>query len=941
MGKKAAPKQSSLMSFFGAGASKPPAKKRKPAQDDAEKAAESPVKPVKKPKVTETVQQEEEKEKQVEETVQQEEEKEKQVEEEPEDVEMLDDEEEEEDAAKSKTKPGRRRLRQRVVDEDDEDSDLDLPMSTTDKRKEEVIDMTTPTSTPEKVKSPKKKAGKKLVMPVEAAKSTNREAKKAPVAGPKNVKEEADADEKEKIKELEELEDVKLKKEAKTPETKEEHASPAASKTGFFTPVSNKKNKAKTTTPADDKKDAMLKSKSENSKETQEEDGDEPRVTPYFDLAHLFAKIEEVTGRLVIQDLLTAFFRDVIRRSPDDLLACIYLCVCVDLAPPFENLKIGIGDAILMKAIGEATGANLKFIKEMYHKEGDLGKVAQNARSKQKTLSFASLKLATSKGSGLTVQHVYNQFVKIAKMTGNNSQQQKCSIIKGLLVKCEKEKKDKGAQSAEGAKYIIRGLQGKLRIGLAEKSILMGLTYAFMTDKEYKDKDKQQEALAFVKKAFAECPSYNALVAAFFEVQKESPSAPFLRVKDFVKVAEKCVLTPGTPVSPMLARPTKAYAMVFDRFEGKPFTCEYKYDGERAQIHILPNGEIAIFSRNFENSTERFPDVKLAISNAAREGVVKSCIVDAEVVAVDRVTNKRLPFQILSTRSRKNVKVEDIKVQVCIYAFDLLFLNSDSFLSTPLAKRREKLREMFEVKPGNFEFATSLDVEDGVDVKDNAEAMEEAVDKVRTFLEEAVRENCEGLMVKTLEKEATYEPANRSHKWLKLKKDYLDGIGDSADLVPIGAFYGRGKRTGVYGAYLLACYDPDTEMYQPITKLGTGLSDEVLKQFYDQLKEKVVDKPPSDYAIGEGIKPDVWFEASCVWEILGADLSISPKYTAAMGLVANEKGISLRFPRFIRIRDDKETTQATSSSQIADLYQAQGLTTLTNGEEEEDGDMLI
>lgn len=262
------------------------------------------------------------------------------------------------------------------------------------------------------------------------------------------------------------------------------------------------------------------------------------------------------------------------------------------------------------------------------------------------------------------------------------------------------------------------------------------------------------------------------------------------------------------------------------------------------------------------------------------------------------------------------MKVEDIKIPVCIYAFDLLFLNGESFLSTPLAKRREKLRDMFELKPGNFEFATSLDVEDCMDVKNNPEAMDEAVDKVRTFLEEAVRENCEGLMVKTLEKEATYEPANRSHKWLKLKKDYLDGIGDSADLVPIGAFHGRGKRTGVYGAYLLACYDPDTEMYQPITKLGTGLSDEVLKKFYDQLKEKVVDKPPSDYAIGEGIKPDVWFEASCVWEILGADLSISPKYTAAIGLVAKDKGISLRFPRFIRIRDDKDTTQATNSSQV-------------------------
>ncbi|KAL4095295.1 hypothetical protein PRIC1_008672 [Phytophthora ramorum] len=949
MGKKAAPKtQRSIMSFFGAGAPTSSPKKRKPADDEAQKPANKPVKKAKKEKPQEkkkkqNEEEEEEKKTQEEAKKAQEEdgEEEKQMEEEPEDVEMQEEEHieehEKDEKEATKTKPGRRRLRQRIVEEEDEDSDMDLPMAL--EKKKEVIDMTSP----EKEKSPNKKETK----PVTPVKTKSPKSPKKETKTPKKEKKV------EKEAEEEEVEEVEQKKASEKTDTKKEALSPTSTKAGFFSLQAAKNTK---TTPANGKKTEKIKSGTEseskskvskkeeaNAAEKQEEESDGPRETPYFALAHLFAKIEEVTGRLVIQDLLTAFFRDVIRRSPDDLLACIYLCVCVDLAPPFENLKIGIGDAILMKAIGEATGANLKFIKEMYNKEGDLGKVAQNARSKQKTLSFASMKPATAKASGLTVQHVYNQFVKIAKMTGNNSQQQKCSIIKGLLVKCEKEKKSQGdgAQSAEGAKYIIRGLQGKLRIGLAEKSILMGLTYAFMTDKDYKDKEKQQEALAFVKKAFAECPSYNALVAAFYEVQKEASTAPFLHVKDFANVSEKCVLTPGTPVSPMLARPTKAYAMVFDRFEGKPFTCEYKYDGERAQIHILPNGEIAIFSRNFENSTERFPDVKLAISSASRKGVVQSCIVDAEVVAVDRVTNKRLPFQILSTRSRKNVKVEDIKIPVCIYAFDLLFLNGESFLGTPLAKRREKLRDMFEVKPGNFEFATSLDVEDGVDVKDNAEAMEEAVDKVRNFLEEAVRENCEGLMVKTLEREATYEPANRSHKWLKLKKDYLDGIGDSADLVPIGAFYGRGKRTGVYGAYLLACYDPDTEMYQPITKLGTGLSDEVLKQFYEQLKEKVVDKAPSDYAVSEGIKPDVWFEASCVWEILGADLSISPKYTAAIGLVAKDKGISLRFPRFIRIRDDKETTQATNSSQIADLYRAQGLTTMTTGEEEEDGDMLI
>jgi DNA ligase-1 len=391
----------------------------------------------------------------------------------------------------------------------------------------------------------------------------------------------------------------------------------------------------------------------------------------------------------------------------------------------------------------------------------------------------------------------------------------------------------------------------------------------------------------------------------------------------------------------MLARPTKSYAMVFDRFEKNPFTCEYKYDGERAQIHILPNGDIAIFSRNFENSTERFPDVKLVIQKAAQKAQVTSCIVDAEVVAIDKATNKRLPFQVLSTRSRKNVKVEEIKVPVCVYGFDLLFLNGKSLLTHNLTERRELLRQTLEETPGHFEFATSLEVDMEKDPQIAGE-MEIAVDKVRNFLEEAVKENCEGLMVKTLVQEATYEPANRSHKWLKLKKDYLDGIGDSTDLVPIGAFYGKGKRTGVYGAYLLACYDPETEMYQCITKLGTGLSDELLTKFTQELKEKVIEKPQKDFLIGEnGTKPDVWFEPSCVWEILGADLSISPKYTAAMGLVASDKGISLRFPRFLRTREDKNPTDATNAMQIADLYRAQGLATATTGEGDDEDDLLL
>jgi len=269
-----------------------------------------------------------------------------------------------------------------------------------------------------------------------------------------------------------------------------------------------------------------------------------------------------------------------------------------------------------------------------------------------------------------------------------------------------------------------------------------------------------------------------------------------------------------------------------------------------------------------------------------------------------------MPFQELSRRKRKDVKVEDIQVRVCLFAFDLLYLNGEPLLHEPLDRRRQLLREHFQHVPGEFDFAKSSDGE--------------TTDEIQAFLEESVKDGCEGLMVKMLEGDSSYyEPSRRSVNWLKLKKDYLAGVGDSLDLVVVGGYYGKGKRTNVYGAFLLACYDADAEEYQTICKIGTGFSEEALQAHYDTLKPLEITKPRGDVKIG-GAKPDVWFEPKIVWEVLTADLSLSPIYTAAQGLI-EERGISLRFPRFIRIRDDKSADDATGPEQIAEMYERQAL----------------
>ena len=516
---------------------------------------------------------------------------------------------------------------------------------------------------------------------------------------------------------------------------------------------------------------------------------------------------------------------------------------------------------------------------------GDLGILAENSRSKQKMMI---------KPKPLTVNTVFKSFYDIASMSGNQSQNHKIGLIKRLLVSC---------QGSE-ARYITRSLLGKLRIGLAEQTVLVSLGHATLltppggTSELAVTKNveaaKADAALA-VKTCFCEHPNYEHIIK-------------MIKEHGVMEAERFCGLSPGVPVKPMLAHPTKGISEVLHRFLGCEFTCEFKYDGERAQIQYKEGGTVNIFSRNQENNTSKYPDI-ISRMDICLENETKSFILDCEVVAWDLEQKKILPFQILTTRKRKDADKDQIKVKVCLFAFDLLYLNGQSLVRESFRKRRSLLHSSFKEVEGEFLFATAKDCKD--------------TEEIQEFLEESIKGQCEGLMVKTLDKDATYEISKRSHNWLKVKKDYLEGVADSLDLVVVGAYYGKGKRSGLYGGYLLACYDPDTEEYQAICKIGTGFTDEDLAAHHKSLGDYMISEAKSYYSYPDSIKPDVWFEPSVLWEVKCADLSISPIYTAALGIVDSEKGISLRFPRFIRIRDDKSPEDATSAQQVADLYRKQ------------------
>ena len=364
---------------------------------------------------------------------------------------------------------------------------------------------------------------------------------------------------------------------------------------------------------------------------------------------------------------------------------------------------------------------------------------------------------------------------------------------------------------------------------------------------------------------------------------------------------EALQVRPGNPVKVMLAQRLAEADEILARLGGE-CAAEYKYDGVRIQAHRTAEGEIELFTRGLERINNQFPDLVEAIDTALGP---RAAILEGEAVAYDPAANELRPFQEVMFRRRKHGISEAVRdVPVSLFCFDLLYADGEDLTREPYPQRRSRLTDALTLSD-RIRLTTMVEV-----------TMPEALDA--TF-EQAIADGSEGLMCKSVGPDSTYRAGNRGWQWIKLKRDYRSELSDTVDLAVVGAFAGRGRRRGLYGAVLLAAYDPDADLFRTVGKCGTGFSDADLAELSSRLAPFQRDEKP---ALVDSRQPaDVWFEPGLVLEVLSAELTLSPNATAGWGQIKADSGLAMRFPRFTgRWRDDKGPQDATTTTELVDLY---------------------
>ncbi len=578
----------------------------------------------------------------------------------------------------------------------------------------------------------------------------------------------------------------------------------------------------------------------------------------YDTLVDCYNRLESTTKRLEMTDILADLFKEA---SADEVEKIVYLTQGKIHPDWTGEPEIGMAEKMVVETLTKVSGLRKARVARLVSELGDIGLAAEEALRGKAQGSFIQ--------RSLTVSDVYNGLDSIARREGQGSTKQKIDDLGSLLADA----------SPLGARYIARTVVGKLRLGIGDMTILDALSQAHTGSKDQRDVLERAYNLS----------SDLGLVARTLE-------------EEGLEAIENFHVRVGSPIRVMAAQRLSTAEEIVEKLGGQ-CSAEYKLDGERFQIH-KKGDRVTIFSRRLENITYMYPD---AVQMTKTQITAEDAIVEGEAVAYDPDTGEDRPFQTLMQRRRK-YGIEEMmeKIPIRVYLFDCLYADGSDLTLEPYPERIDVLESITEQRD-DYRLVKRLVTSDPKEID--------------RFFQQSIADGTEGLVVKSTGKDSVYRAGARSWLWVKLKRSYQSKMQDTVDLVVVGAFHGRGRRAGTYGALLVAAYDPEEDVFKTVCKVGSGFTDENLEQIPDMLEPHRLSHRHA--RVKSLMEAEVWFEPVVVMEVLGDEITLSPLHTAAFDEIREGSGLAIRFPRFTRWREDKSAEESTTVQEIVDMYKSQ------------------
>ena len=577
----------------------------------------------------------------------------------------------------------------------------------------------------------------------------------------------------------------------------------------------------------------------------------------FEDVAKYYEKLESVSSRLQMIDILTELFK---KAKKEELKKLVYMTQGI-LSPPFEGVETGMAEKLVEIAIATATGFTKEEVEQDFKKRGDLGETAEYFISKTKLKKLASRKFEVSE--------VFDTMYKIATTSGEGSQEAKIKMLAELLA----------ASSPLEARYIVRFALGTLRLGVGDATILEALSKLVTGERAFKEQ---------LENAYNICSDLGKVADVL--------------AKEGIKGIENFKVQLFSPIRPALAERLPTAEEILEKMHGK-CAVESKYDGLRAQVHVDKKSKrVEIFSRRLERLTPMFPEIAKA---ALEELNAESAIIEGEAIAYNEVTGEFHPFQETIQRKRKHgVEEMSQELPLHLFAFDIMYLNGEGYLDKPYQERRSALEKVVKNK-GTILLADRI--------------IATSPKELEKYFEEAIEKGLEGIVAKELN--SKYIAGARKFSWIKMKRSYRGELSDTVDLVILGYYLGKGVRAEFkFGGLLCGVYNDKKDVFETITKIGTGFTEEQMKEFKEILdKIKVKSKPAR---VISDIEPDFWVEPRYVVTVKADEITRSPTHTC--GREGEESGYALRFPRIVgTIRSDKSPEDATTTKEIIEMFKMQ------------------